>query len=220
MPALKPVKAIKYAALDWEVDIITMSFGWPRWHDCVEEEIKTASSRNVILFAAASNSGLNKPVAFPANCAPVICVHSANGFGVPSHFTPVPVDGDHNFAVLGEAVRSSWPVSRGEGHEKRQWGSSTSTPILAAIAALVLEFVNQKPSLTANELRLRSPKGITRVLLAMSMNRYGYNIVMPWKILDACDGRDESQSRISNTLKFFGPDTSAIEVSEKTHLKS
>ena len=129
----------------------------------VAEAIDIASSQNVILFAAASNSGSNQPIAFPANCPPEICVHSADGYGNPSRFTLV--DGP-NFAVIGEAISSSWPQTRDEGREKCKWGTSTSTPILAAIAALVLEFTHQKPSRSPLELRLRSPRGMTQILLA------------------------------------------------------
>ena len=182
-----------------------MSLGWQSWHKPVEEAIKSASSRNIILFAAASNGGANLPVAFPANCPPVICVHSANGWGARSHFTPDPFVGGVNFAVIGEAVNSCWPRSRGEGLEKRRWGTSTSAPMLAAIASLVLEFVDQKPSPTPHDLRLRSPRGMTQVLLAMSTHRSGYEVVMPWQVLDDKVGRVMSEARISDSLaKLFG----------------
>ena len=187
-----------------------MSFGWPRWHTSVEEAIKIASSQNVILFAAASNSGSNQPIAFPANCPPVICVHSADGYGNPSRFTPLPLVGDPSFAVIGEAVSSSWPQTRGEGREKRKWGTSTSTPILAAIAALVLEFTHQKPSPSPLELRLRSPRGMTQILLAMSKCRSNYMVVTPWLILDSNIGRKRSEDRVlDNLMELFGSQSSA-----------
>lgn len=203
------VKAIKYATVNWKADIISMSFGWPRWHECVEKAIKAASDNNIILFAAASNNGSNQTTAFPASCPPVICVHSASGYGDPSPFTPRPF-GSINLAVIGEGVISSWPQSRGEGPGRRSSGTSVATPILAAIAALVLEFVNQKPSLTPHDLRLRSPRGMAQVLLGMSSRHHtGYDVVMPWQVLDTQIGRVRSEGRIADHLeRLFGPASS------------
>ncbi len=205
-------QAIRHATMKWKVDIITMSFGWPCWHKCVEEAIQVASDHNIILFAAASNNGSNQPVVFPANYRSVICVHSTTGFGNPSQFTPLPLSGSHNFAVIGEAVSSSWPNFRGEGREMRRSGTSTSTPILAAIAALVLEFVNQMPFPAPQELRLRSAQGMSQVLLAMSDSRSGYMVVKPWKILDSQFEHSWVQTRISLSLiELFGPESSTPE---------
>jgi len=195
-----------HATNEWKVDIITMSFGWSHYHPCVEQAIAHASSRQVILCAAASNDGANNAVAFPANCSPVICVHSANGYGIPSHFTPPPLNFGANFSVIGEAVSSTWP---GETLEKRRWGTSTSTPILAAIMALVLEFINQKPVKTSHDLRLKTPMGMTQTLLAMSQLRQDYHYVMPWKLLDSRVGRVRVESRILDSLdELFGPEAS------------
>ena len=197
-----------HATDEWKVDIISMSFGWSRWYRCVEEAIDHASSRDVILCAAASNDGSNKAVAFPANYPHVICVHSANGWGGPSHFTPPLLDVGPNFAVIGEAINSTWPVKRGEGHEKRMTGTSTSTPILAAIIALLQEFTNQKPVKTAHDLRLKTSEGITQVLLAMSSNERGYRVVAPWRVLDSQVTRIQVEWRILESMqKLFGPES-------------
>ena len=198
-----------HATDEWKVDIISMSFGWSRWLRCVEKAIDHASSHDVILCAAASNDGSNKPVAFPANCSHVICVHSASGWGQPSDFTPLPLDSGPNFAVVGEEMNSTWPVKRDEGHEKRMCGTSTSTPILAAIIALLQEFTNQKPEKTAHDQRLKTSEGITQVLLAMSINQRGYRVVEPWRVLDSRDTRERVESRISESLeKLFGRESS------------
>lgn len=191
-----------HAAGEWRVNIITMSFGWSRYHPCVEKAIDHASSRQVILCAAASNDGSNKAVAFPANYFPVICVHSATGWGRLSHFTPLPLSIGHKCAVIGEAVSSTWP---GAEQEKRKWGTSTSTPILAAIVALMLEFIHQKPIKTAHDRRLQTPNGMTQILLAMSQQEQKYHVVMPWTLLDSRVGRVRVESRILDRLdELFG----------------
>ncbi|MCJ1394518.1 hypothetical protein MMC18_007397 [Xylographa bjoerkii] len=106
-------KAIACAADEWQVDIITMSLGWPRYYPCGEKAIDHALSRQVMLCAAAIDDGANMEVAFPANYPPVICIPSANGWGKPSDLTPIPLDVGPSFAIIGEAVRSSsaWPTS-------------------------------------------------------------------------------------------------------------
>ena len=115
-----------------------------------------------------------------------------------------------NFAVIGEAVSSTWPVGSGQGKEKRRWGTSTSTPIAAAIAALVLEFINQKPVKTSHDRRLKTPKGMTQILLAMSVMKQNYHYVMPWQVLDASVGRTRVEGRILDSLdQLFGQETLA-----------
>lgn len=194
-----------HAADVWKVGIITMSFGWPQYHPCVEQAINHASSKPVILCAAASNDGANVPVVFPASYSPVFCVHSATGWGRHSAFTPLPLDNSPNFAVLGEAVNSTWPTQRGEGSEKSKWGTSTATPILAAIIALILEFINLKPKKTSHDKRIQSPAGMTQVLQAMSQIVQGYSVVTPWKILDLSKGRTRVEELISNRMdEAFG----------------
>ncbi|MCJ1475861.1 hypothetical protein MMC13_004525 [Lambiella insularis] len=200
-------EAIMHAADVWKVDIITMSFGWPRYHTCVEEAIYHASQKPVILCAAASNDGANKKVAFPASQPPVFCVHSASGWSKPSDFTPLPLKVGANFAVIGEAVSSTWPTHRREGSEKRKWGTSTASPILAAIVALILEFINQKPKKTSHDKRLKTPRAMMHVLLGMSEPDRGYDVVKPWLILDSQKDRVLAESRILSLLiDEFGPE--------------
>lgn len=200
-----------HATDEWKVDIITMSFGWPRYYECIERAIDHASSQQIILCAAASNTGANKDVAFPAKFPPVICIHSANGWGKPSDFTPRPLTEGPNFAVIGEAVSSTWPIAKGDGEEKRRWGTSTATPIAAAIVALVLEFINQKPVKTSHDRRLKSPKGMTQVLLAMSVPQQRYHCVSPWEVLDAQVGRTMVESRIDDIMyKQFGSESTEL----------
>ncbi|KAK3176017.1 hypothetical protein OEA41_007339 [Lepraria neglecta] len=48
--------AITYAAKEWEVDIITMSFGFEQSIPIIEDAIKIAESKKIVIFAAASNT--------------------------------------------------------------------------------------------------------------------------------------------------------------------
>ncbi|KAL8732289.1 MAG: hypothetical protein Q9166_002861 [cf. Caloplaca sp. 2 TL-2023] len=192
-------KAIMHAADQWKVAIITLSFGWPQYHQAVADAIDHATMHSVLICAAASNGGANDDVAFPANFEPVICVHSTNEQGKPSNFTPNPHQTVTNFAVLGENVRSAWPARE---HGKSQSGTSTATPILAAVMALILEFVDQKPRKTPDEKRLlrRDHRVMRKVLLAMSDEVEGYRYVRPWKLMSSNVDRGRVESRIQDAI--------------------
>lgn len=182
-----------------------MSFGFPRRYTNIERAIDRASNKDIILFAAASNSGANRNIAFPASSSRVICINSADGGGARSRFNPPPQSTSHNFSVLGEAVSSAWPTGLGEGAEKRRTGTSTSTPIAAAIAALVLEFAKQPQLHISHNARLKTLEGMREIFLNMSEEKDGYSFLVPWKILDKKVGRHHVAFRISDILlKFFG----------------
>lgn len=98
-----------------------------------------------MIFAAASNSGNHEQVAWPSRDPErAICVHSSNDFGTRcSEFTPKAHPDIINFMAVGEKVCSHWPVSKGGGFQTMD-GTSTATPVVTAIAALLLAFVRQR----------------------------------------------------------------------------
>ena len=183
-----------------------MSFGYPARPQCIGNAVKQASDQQIVMFAAASNDGGNKGIPFPPSFSSrVICVNSANGLGGASSFNPPPQSG-HNFSVLGEAVKSAWPLHLGNKEERRQWGTSTSTPIAAAIAALVMEFARQLPVNIKHFERLKSLEGMSAVFKDMSVLKDGYDYVVPLELLD-CNHNDRTliESRISLALmRLFG----------------
>lgn len=188
-----------HATDQWKVAIITLSFGWPQHQKAVEDAIKHAAMHNILICAAASNSGANDGIAFPANSHHVICVHSANDKGKPSKFTPIPQPYEPNFAIIGENVWAAWPALQ---HGKSQTGTSTATPILAAVMALILEFVDQKPRKTPEEQRLllREYSAMTKVLVAMSDEAEGYRYVRPWKLMSSNVSRERVETRIQDAI--------------------
>ena len=128
-------------------------------------------------------------------------MHSLDKFGKPSSFTPTPLNFLPNFAVPGEDIKAAWP---GVEDGKVESGTSTATPILAAVMALVLEFIDQKPSKTVNDRRLRTPMGMTTLLLAMSDKVQKYHVVKPWSVMSDSD-RARVEGRIRDVLeKRFG----------------
>ncbi|RSM19544.1 hypothetical protein CDV31_001704 [Fusarium ambrosium] len=106
--------AINHAIDKWDVDIISMSFGWPssdfEGYDALEAAIDKAISRKVLMFAAAANSGGRLGRAYPASSSQVICVHSTNTNGSASDFSPTAEPNAINIATVGESVQSAWPM--------------------------------------------------------------------------------------------------------------
>ncbi|QGA21462.1 hypothetical protein EYB26_009173 [Talaromyces marneffei] len=142
-------KAIDYAIDEWNVDIISMSFGFPtreiKDYDKLEGAIHKAYSNHTLLFAAASNSGANLDRAYPARDENVICIHSTDANGNRSKFSPTALADALNLATVGEAVESSWPLRLCEGNNslgtKYKSGTSFATPIAVSIAAFLLQYV-------------------------------------------------------------------------------
>jgi subtilisin family serine protease len=128
-----------------------MSFGWPSssfdGHDVLENAIHNAYGKKVLLFAAASNSGGQLSRAYPASSSQVICVHSTDALGNASAFNPTAHPHALNFATIGESVESAWPIHKfrhdklsPQRHVKCRSGTSYATPIMAGIAAFLLQY--------------------------------------------------------------------------------
>jgi hypothetical protein len=85
-------------------------FGFGEEHAILYDTIQHAVYQKVLMFAAASNDGKNRPdgVAWPAQKNSLICVHSGDGNGHLSDFTPG-VQGGMRGVVLGECITSASP---------------------------------------------------------------------------------------------------------------
>ncbi|KAJ5710928.1 hypothetical protein N7488_005084 [Penicillium malachiteum] len=195
-------EAIEHAATVWQVDIVIMSFGFPCEIDVIHKAIKSATlNGNILFFAAASNDGNNRPggVVWPAKDMNVICVHSGNGRGKPSSFTPSAQDG-MRVMVLGESVKSTWPQKLQEGDEKVMDGTSCATPIAAGIAALILDYA--RVFLTPEEwVKLRRVDSIRRLFNNMkdpdAYAKDGYWWIKHWELFDS----KQDQSWIEGQIK-------------------
>lgn len=173
-----------------------MSFGCPSQSEFnkVRRAIRLAAkreSKEILLFAAASNGGGNRQRAYPAKDHCVFCIHSSNGHGNKSGFNPNPVKDDRNFSVVGQHVESAWPVtmSKGEDYVSRRSGTSYATPVAAGIAAFVIEFVRQnmlhEDIATQKAIldSLQSYAGMRAVFCAMAEDRDSYDYICPWEKL-------------------------------------
>jgi len=181
----KANQAIRVANEEWDVDIISMSFGFPRGFHTIHDEIQKAINRGKTVFAAASNDGGNADRAYPARQRDVICVHSTDGHGNPSLFNPTALDRTNNFCVVGENIKAGWPSPTPDklGGTKYMSGTSFATPVAIAIAALMVGLVSEKkPEHTRWVVPLKSPPGIEAIFQAISEQRSGkYDVVNPVK---------------------------------------
>ncbi|KAH8891429.1 subtilisin-like protein [Thozetella sp. PMI_491] len=140
-------KAIRHAVEVWEVDMIVMAFAFEEDESEIERALELATSRQVLMFAAASNFRANAddPVGFPARAHDfVFCVNSSDAQDKKSNFSPHAVRGRFNFSAVGEGVKAAWPAQLCRDHPDNPYmtldGTSSATAIAAGISALVLEF--------------------------------------------------------------------------------
>lgn len=176
-----------------------MSFGFPSRHidryESLERSLKIASGQNVLLFAAASNNGANTLRAFPARHESVICIHSTDANGVPSPFNPRPIKGD-NFATVGEAVESSWPVHLCDTQDNElciayKTGTSFATPIATAIGAFLLQYARMKLPTEKAE-RLKQTESMKALLREISVPHKEYDYIALSRNPDTFFGKSDT----------------------------
>jgi hypothetical protein len=184
-------QAIEYAATEWNVDIISMSFGFRGRVDEVRKVVDMYCTKK-IMVAAASNNGGNFGRAYPADDLNVICMHSTDGQGNRSNFSPSNQEDRFNFSILGKSVESLWPkgLDGCEDDVRPCSGTSVATPIAAGIAATVLAFARHHLQQKYSELGdarlvdwLNTPRGMAVVFkLMVEHKRDDYDYITPWTL--------------------------------------
>ncbi|KAK4445204.1 hypothetical protein QBC34DRAFT_487409 [Podospora aff. communis PSN243] len=160
-------EAIRVAATEWDVDFVSLSFGFSRHVPAIHEAITHAISHKkgaITFFAAANNDGSNSGEMFPANLSDhVIPVRATNiEGGLKARYNP-PLSSDGVvFGTLGVDVVSDWP---GMDVGKQMSGCSVATPVAVTIAAVLLEYAASKPlQFTDEDLRLmRTRRGVYEI---------------------------------------------------------
>ncbi|KAH7393805.1 hypothetical protein DE146DRAFT_790176 [Phaeosphaeria sp. MPI-PUGE-AT-0046c] len=124
----------------WNVDIVTMSFESSFYCKEVEDAIYNAQilrNRRVLFFAAAGNEGGNSPEFYPAAFDGVISVRGTYGSsGFISQYNPDPQVCNEGKPLFGTLA---YRVPCGSNGAEMS-GCSIATPILAATAAIFIEF--------------------------------------------------------------------------------
>lgn len=178
--------AIEHAVKNWDVDIISMSFGFPSVIFKMDQALRLAANNDVLLFAAASNDGANEDItrAWPArDDSKVFCIHATDSKGSPWKGNPPNEFATHNFATLGENVLTTGKQDKMVG----KTGTSMATPIAAATAALLIDF-SRLPRMKGKKLdhidKVASFQGMKRLLLASStkVNNDNFRYIKPWHL--------------------------------------
>jgi hypothetical protein len=128
----------------WRVDIISMSFGYESMDEAIDDALRLAGEHKVLLIAAASNVGGNTARArrWPSERDNVISIRAAEGRGGEWDGNPPPCAYAYNFATLGVMVPVwSTPDEHGISQQICRTGTSIATPVAAAVAASVIEFI-------------------------------------------------------------------------------
>jgi subtilisin family serine protease len=215
-------------ALEWaiteKVDVISMSFGMDKDHPAMQAQISRAYTENIIMFAAASNRGLNYEVTFPAREERVICIYSTDGNGGKSSCNPTRLkNSGYHFATVGVAVKSAWPVKLSlpantpsapepgaadakppkvnNSPERRMTGTSFATPIVAAIAAYILDFARMNGIGEELYQRLRCRQWMQAIFadhMVVDCDQFHY--IRPWKLFADNRSDDDIIMFIKDTL--------------------
>jgi hypothetical protein len=179
----------------WNVDIISMSFGFESQNKDIDAAIDRAFKADKLMFAAASNEGGNKRRSRPARSPKVICMHACDGKGNKGDMSPSPMRDRVNFTTLGVAVPSKWKKKT-----VYKSGTSFAAPVAAAFAADVLEFANFKCDLAEEHRQLLyRHEGMSEVFREMSTKRDGYDYVQPGLLWDG-GGEEQLARKIGDIL--------------------
>jgi len=197
-----------------------MSFGFPKVIPEIDKAIQYARRKNVLMFAAASNCGGNRKRTWPARSDEVMCIYATDGDGNKYGKNPTPIPSKDNFAVLGESVEALWPPTspHGKARKVRKSGTSTATPICAAIAGIVVtalrlnedDYVKGFGDREQEEKRRMYRQRVTALGRASAMAsvfklmvgeegmRDDYQFVAPWRIFD--EGNHKRSTTLENIL--------------------
>ena len=130
-------KAIEFA-IKHKVDIITMSLGSKYELKNVKSAIATASERNILIFCAAGNSGINQDIMYPARDKNTISIGSIDENLERTYYT---CSGESlDFLAPGHNIMSILPGNR----YGLMSGTSMSNPFAAGCAALYLSYYKQQ----------------------------------------------------------------------------
>ncbi|MEM7174178.1 MAG: S8 family peptidase [Bacteroidota bacterium] len=175
--------------IEWAVeqgaDIISMSLGGPKSSQRLYQAIYTALAKEVIIFAAAGNSGSRhrNSIGYPGKYGGVITIAAHDEFGNPSGFSSR--GGEIDFLAPGTDIFSTYPNSKYATLD----GTSMATPFVAGLAALV-EAKHHKEEEHPAGTPLKNGADMREHLMVMAThpgwhtNDAGYGALQPFRYFD------------------------------------
>ncbi|KAF4984121.1 hypothetical protein FZEAL_614 [Fusarium zealandicum] len=181
-------QAITHSVKEWDVDVISMSFGFSGEIACIRRAIVEAErvkGDKILFIAAANNGGLNDPEMFPAFFESVISTRGTDHDG--SFLTKYnPKSWSHKsgpqYGTLAQDVPYGWPL-----RNPTKSGCSIAAPILAAIALVIIAFVDAQDNLVNMRRLIRTRRGMTAVFDAMAgkQNQQQDRVYLaPWQLYE------------------------------------
>ncbi|RSL81916.1 hypothetical protein CEP51_005512 [Fusarium floridanum] len=135
-------EAINLATNEWKVDMIIMCFGFEEPIPLIRKTIDKASKaeKPPLFFAATSNDGAHKGMAWPAREMSVIGISSTTSDGSVSTFNPSENKAYSILYAFGEGVpvKVADPGNPDDHITEYVSGTSYATPVAAALAANLL----------------------------------------------------------------------------------
>ena len=169
IPMSKVLRAIELA-LNQNFDILSISLGTTDSWEPMQELIEKALQQDMLVFAAAGNSG-DRGYEYPAACKGAISVASMNFSRQPSAFNT------RNDATVIFAPGEELQLSLGNGNLAHFSGTSFATPFAAGLAALILSkkrFDAEKTEKTKEFSKVFIPRA-EMILLLRDMDHLGLN---------------------------------------------
>jgi hypothetical protein len=195
LPLTNTKQAIRYAAQEpWNVDIVSLSFGFADSAPSIEKAITYAESLKggkILFFAAANNQGLNQMELFPALCESVIPVrgtrHDGSFIQTYNPNTWPHRQGSELYGTISEDVPCDWISD----HLVKS-GCSVATPIVASIAAMIIWFVSFKKAsfgnVTSVQELIRTRRGMLSVFSLMTQDQEQLRrYLAPWQLFKEGD---------------------------------
>ncbi|KAF5985641.1 thermostable alkaline protease precursor [Fusarium coicis] len=178
-------QAIRWAGLEAETDIISMSFGFPRDDDVISAAIEDVErNRKITFLASAGNNAAYQREAFPARHRSVISIRATDCQGTFNASNPPIID--QNIVALGTfggnlPNRLNDEITNRFGAHICHSGSSIATAVAAGIAAStvayaeVLSTVLPIPTEQSPVKCLKKTEGMRRLLEKMAPDQTGNN---------------------------------------------
>ncbi|KAL6690224.1 hypothetical protein J3F84DRAFT_405367 [Trichoderma pleuroticola] len=142
-------EAILWAGLECQADIISMSFGFPKDHDGIDDAISRVQfeRKKSVLFLASAGNSSSEGENFPARHSFVTSIYATNCHGKFMSMNPrVPKEGPAKWGTYGNNIPNAHMEDILKKFPKiRRTGSSVATAVAAGISATMIAYADLLP---------------------------------------------------------------------------